>query len=116
MWKPLSETALLRSIEDAEWQMEPPLRAFWDRIKIPPQKWRQTPWGDAGGGFWVVAIIGRECVYYNDIEDGFNTSPYVQWGQIEEYWCNQPDLLAFVTAYHQDFLQVLLRQSGKDRC
>src|SRR5262249_7146007 len=31
-------------------------RAFFHRAAYPPVKWRQSPWGDAGGGFWTVAV------------------------------------------------------------
>jgi hypothetical protein len=97
MWQPLSYDDLRELIENAEWLMEPPVRTLWDRIKVEPRKWQQSPWGDEGGGFWVVAMVGQECVYYNDIEDGFNSSPYTTAGQIEQYGCEQTDLLSFMT-------------------
>jgi hypothetical protein len=33
-------------------------------------------------------------LWYNDIEDGFNVSRFVQWGEIpsDEYWCSQDPL------------------------
>ena len=103
MWRPLRQEKLLDMIDNAEWLMEPPVRALWDRIKVRPQKWQHSPWGDEGGGFWVVAVVGQQCVYYNDIEDGFNASPFADWGRISEYHCNQPDLLSFINGYHQTF-------------
>ena len=65
---------------------------LWDAIRIQPEKWAQDPWGVEGGGFWVVAIIGNTVIWYNDIEEGFNTSNYERYGVINEYWCNQDDL------------------------
>lgn len=53
---------------------------------------QQSPYGDLGGGFWVVAIIGRFVAWFNDIEDGFNVSRYSKYGVIGEYWCNQDEL------------------------
>ncbi len=72
--------------------MSPTERRLWDLVRLPPVKWQQEPWGNEGGGFWVVGIIGMQVIWYNDIEDGFNVSRYVREGRIEEYWCNQDDL------------------------
>jgi hypothetical protein len=63
----------------------------WERIRIEPEKWQCSPWGDEGGGFWVVALRPDEVVWYNDIEDGFNTSPFTTRGVIAEYRCNQTE-------------------------
>ena len=63
-----------------------------------PEKWMQHPYGDVGNGFWVVGIIGRVVVWFNDIEDGFNRSSYRQHGVIEDYSCNQ-DVLE-ITVQH----------------
>jgi hypothetical protein len=67
-------------------------KRFWESVRIDAEKWRQSPYGDLGGGFWVVGVIGRMVVWYNDIEDGFNISHYSIYGQINECWCNQDDL------------------------
>jgi len=107
MWQPLSQEELLDMIDGAELMMEPLVRAFWNRIKITPEKRQLSPWGDLGGGFWVVALVGRECIYYNDIEDGFNSSPYDKMGRINDYRCSQPDLLSSITAYRQDFVEAI---------
>lgn len=74
--------------------MNPLERKFWDSVCIDPEKWQQNPFGNAGGGFWAVALIGRIVVWYNDIEDGFNRSRYLSYGTIpaNEYWCNQDRL------------------------
>jgi hypothetical protein len=65
---------------------------LWAAIRIEPEKWVQRPYGDAGSGFWAVAVIGRTVIWYNDIEEGFNRSTYTSYGEIEEYWCNQDEL------------------------
>ncbi len=91
-WEPISESDLVSLIAEAEARMEPSLLAHWRRVRVRPVKWPLTPWGDLGGGFWVVAVIGRECVWYNDIEDGFNASRYDVAGRIMDYWCNQGSL------------------------
>lgn len=48
--------------------------------------------GEEGGGFWVVAILGKSVIYYNDIEEGYNLSPFIKYGEIENYYCNQIEL------------------------
>lgn len=68
------------------------VRAAWDRIRIEPEKWQCSPWGDQDGGFWVVAVMSEAVVWYNDIENGFNTSPFTTRGTIGAYRCNQTSL------------------------
>lgn len=64
MWKPADIERIDSLIEIAELEMNSGSRRFWDSIKIGPQKWALPPWGDDGGGFWVVGIIGPTCIYY----------------------------------------------------
>jgi hypothetical protein len=105
MWKPLAETKLAEMIEEAELSMSPGCRRFWDCIRIKPQKWKLSPWGDESGGFWVVAVIRGTLIYYNDIEEGFNLSSYQSFGQIDEYWCNQSDLLPAINGFYQQYMR-----------
>lgn len=92
-WQPIEESEVLELIEKARWMLEGLPKSFWKLIRLPnPEKWEQHPWGDKGNGFWVVAIVGKKCIYYNDIEEGFNISPFSTWGNIDEYWCNQTEL------------------------
>ncbi len=72
--------------------MSPAELRLWEAIRVKSEKWRQEPYGKAGGGFWVVALIGRTVIWYNDIEDGFNRSSYTKYGKIDDYWCNQDEL------------------------
>ena len=51
--------------------------ASYARTTITPEKWRQSPWSDEGGGFWVLAVSGAKVPWYNDIEEGFNVSRFV---------------------------------------
>ena len=91
-WKPISEVDIWDELNKAGERMTPPQRKFWEGIRIDPEKWQQHPYGDLGGGFWAVGIIGRRVVWYNDIEEGFNHSKYANYGEISEYWCNQDHL------------------------
>ena len=75
-----------------EKSMDADLLLMWQAIRVIPTKWELHPWGDEGGGFWVVAIFGHHVLWLNDIEDGFNLSRYSAPGEIDEYWCNQDEL------------------------
>ena len=91
-WEPISEAALLDRISRGYARMPQSHQRLWDSVRIDPEKWEQHPYGDAGGGFWVVALMGRTVIWYNDLEDGFNRSLYSQYGFIDDYWCNHDDL------------------------
>ena len=106
MWKPIQAVELLQLISSAEAEMEieHPLSLFWERIKIEPQKWKLSPWGDEGGGFWVIALIGKQCVYFNDIEDGFNISQWSTLLSIDSYYCNQAELIICIRSLYQSFI------------
>ena len=98
-WEPISESHLLGLIEVSEYEMYASTKLVWERIRLPePEKWHQSSMGVEGGGFWVVATYGKTCLYYNDIEDGFNESPFNEWGTIDEYWCNQIGLHHYVSS------------------
>lgn len=91
-WEPISEAAIWDSINESYERMSLEQRRVWEVIKVEPQKWAQTPYGNEGGGFWVVAIIGNSVIWFNDIEDGFNRSSFKKLGEIEQYFCNQDEL------------------------
>jgi hypothetical protein len=91
-WKPISKAYLLGHIEVAEYEMTPVELALWSNIRTRPIKWQLPPWGDMGGGFWVVAVFGQQCIWFNDIEDGFNVSNYLHFGTIGSYECSQSEL------------------------
>ena len=91
-WQPISEASLWDEINRAEARMTPQQARLWSAIRILPEKWRQAPYGAAGGGFWAVGLLGTIVLWYNDIEDGFNCSRWTRHGVIDEFWCNQDDL------------------------
>ena len=91
-WNPISEKALRGRVAQGEARMSASQLRLWKAIRIEPEKWQQHPYGDPGKGFWVVALIGRNVIWYNDIEEGFNRSLYTTYGQIEDYWCNEDEL------------------------
>jgi len=92
MWKPIELAELHDRINRGDAAMDHPTRRLWNAMRVEPQKWQLHPWGDLGGGFWVVAVIGRYAVWFNDIEGGFNISQYDTPGVLLEYCCNQDEL------------------------
>lgn len=65
---------------------------IWKCIAIAPIRWALKPYGNLSGGFWVVAILGQSVIWYNDVEDGFDISPYSTLGEIATYSANQFEL------------------------
>jgi len=91
-WAPIAERDLRRRIAQGVARMSPACRRLWNAIRIEPEKWLLHPYGDEGGGFWVVAVIGRNVIWYNDLEEGFNRSRYRIYGEIGDFWRNQDEL------------------------
>lgn len=99
-WTPITIEEIFEMIHLTEHELHGDLLNFWDLIKIEPEKWAEEEYGKEGGGFWVVGLIGRNVIYYNDIEEGFNISKYTIYGTIDEYICNQDDLrVAILNVY-----------------
>lgn len=73
--------------------LPPDLRRLYDAIRIDPERWALEPWGRSTGGFWVVAVFGNRALYYNEIEEGFNRSRWKRYGVLEDYLCNQDELI-----------------------
>lgn len=93
-WEPISRESLEELIAEQVADATREDRALFARAAVAPAKWQLSPWGDLGGGFWVVAVMEDRVLWYNDIEDGFNVSRFVTFGIIPstEYWCNQDEL------------------------
>jgi hypothetical protein len=80
--EPIEEEKIWDLINKFFVKMSIPQRRLWETIRIDPEKWEQHPYGDEGKGFWVVAIYGKNIIWYNDIENGFNRSHYKKYGVI----------------------------------
>jgi hypothetical protein len=114
-WQSISESALVGRIAQGRARMGSAHRWLWDAVCIPPERWQQHPYGDAGGGFWVVGLMGRMAIWYNDIEEGFSRSVYSTYGLIDDYWRNDDELdvtigyVANALAGGADLLQLVAR-------
>jgi hypothetical protein len=93
-WTPITRSELDDLLIDQLADCPSELRAAFVQSAIAPQKWSQFPYGDEGGGFWAVAVLGSKVLWYNDIEDGFNVSHFAERGRIpdDEYWCEEDPL------------------------
>lgn len=91
-WSPVTKQELVNEMEASRKRMSDTQGRFWKAVRIEPEKWQQHPFGDQGGGFWVVGLVGRSALWYNDIEEGFNLTRYSKWGQIDEYGAEQDQL------------------------
>jgi hypothetical protein len=109
-WSAITEHELLGLINEAYKRMNPKQRMFWEQIAIDPEKWTQHPYGDEGGGFWVVAVMGRKIIWYNDIEEGWNSSAYSKYGAFSDYCCNQDELEWVVEEFRTN--QTRIKLSG----
>ncbi len=83
-WTSLTREDLDELISRGLEPMDDAVQTAWTAIRIEPEKWQCSPWGDEGGGFWVVAEKDGQVVWYNDIEDGFNISRFATRGIIDE--------------------------------
>ena len=102
MWTPASKDTIEKNIE---WcndilNLKPACLKVWDYVKIRPEKWIEKTMGEQGSGFWVVGIIGKTVIYYNDIEEGYNLSAFTNYGEIDNYYPNQMELHEMVESLY----------------
>ena len=89
---PLSEIEIGKLMLNEESRLDPKQQRLWDLIKFTPRRWSESNYGDETDGFWAVGVFGNQVLWYNEIEDGFNLSPFTEFGRIDEYWCDQLEL------------------------
>lgn len=82
-WTPITLAELNRLIAAQLPEAHSAPFRLWTMIRIAPEKWAEPTCGNEGGGFWAVALVGRNVVWYNDIEEGFNISPFTTAGTID---------------------------------
>ena len=97
-WSATTESEIWDAVNAAEARMTAEQIRLWECIAVVPSKWAQHPFGDRGGGFWTVAILGRFVIWFNDIEGGFNLSEYTAFGEIGGYGAS-PDALETVVQH-----------------
>ena len=103
MRKPNNKDSILKDIEYCNDILfsKPDCLKFWEYIKIQPEKWIEKTKGKEDGGFWIVGIIGKSVIYYNDIEEGYNLSSFTNYGEIDHYYPNQMDLYQMIESLYE---------------
>jgi hypothetical protein len=85
---------------------EKSLYIFWQHVKINPEKWDGEDYGKGGGGFWIVGIYGKNAIWYNDIEEGFNVSSFNTYGLINNYAYEQYELNHIIYQLYNSLLKI----------
>ncbi|TWJ03473.1 hypothetical protein JN11_01016 [Mucilaginibacter frigoritolerans] len=118
MWESISFEELKELISEGEAALESgnyekEVLVFWKHIKINPEKWKdENGYAKERDGFFVVAILGKRVIWYNDIEEGFNLSFYDEYGIIRDYWCDQYELNQAVYQFYHSINNDFLSRSG----
>lgn len=76
-WEPISRESLDELVAEELADATAEDRALFARAVVTPTKWHLSPWGDLGGGFWVVAVMEDRVLWYNNIEEGFKVSRFI---------------------------------------
>ena len=68
-------------------------RAFhlWERVRVTPILWSQKQYIGIKG-FWVIGVLGNQCLYLNSVEGGWGWGRYIHWGKINEYHWEQLEI------------------------
>lgn len=82
MWEPITINELNTLINSGAAKLNANQLWFWNTVKILPEKWDNIYLGERES-FWVIALFGKNVIWYNDVEEGFNVSSYNSYGTIE---------------------------------
>ena len=90
----LTENEISSEILEAEkeienWESE--YINFWQKVKIQPKKWAQYQY-DKSDDFWVIALAGKNCLYFNYIEKGWGWGCYEKYGEISVFHYQQDEI------------------------
>ncbi|HEY5748405.1 MAG TPA: hypothetical protein VIU12_20185 [Chryseolinea sp.] len=89
---PISLDTIMNLVAEGETEMEQDTLTLWNAIKMTPEKWSQVSYPDKRIEFWVVGLIGKTAIYYNDIEEGFNISGFKTYGHLDDWGYEQDEL------------------------
>jgi hypothetical protein len=90
-WQPITASELSELVSRQLTECEPGLRKVFEQYRVEPYR---APFASEGAleSAFVVAKRGNDVLYFEDVEEGFNTSPLSKDGRILEHWCNQDEL------------------------
>jgi hypothetical protein len=90
----LTKEKVKKEIEESEFKLlgsDKRAIRLWDRVRIVPDRWSQEQYPGVGK-FWVIAILGNRCLYFNKVEGGWGWGRYERWGKISSYHCQQDEI------------------------
>ncbi|ODA36716.1 hypothetical protein [Planctopirus hydrillae] len=90
----ISETEIhveLRNAEAALATLGERETRLWERVKITPTQWRHNQYPNVGP-VWVVAVMGKRCLYYNAVEGGWGWGRFESWGIVADYHWQQDEI------------------------
>ena len=90
-WKPATVEAVNEKVQKDLAACDAEQKAIFHRYFVEPHTTPILRYGRIETVI-VVARRGSEVVYWEDVEEGFNTSPVNDEGTIVEHWCNQDTL------------------------
>ncbi len=90
-WEPYTRAQVERIVEEQLLQCTPEQAAMFEQHRVPLRLAPIERYGKDERVF-VVAQRGKEVLYWEDVEEGFNTSPIDESGRILEHWCSQDEL------------------------
>ncbi|MBU2872094.1 hypothetical protein [Colwellia sp. E2M01] len=88
----IDDEKLQRLIDDSEFLLEGLPKSFWRLIKLSiPEIW-DCPDDYANEHNWVVAIMGNNCIIFDDENSCFCLGTFIEFGQIESYYSGNSKL------------------------
>jgi hypothetical protein len=99
----MNEATLSDLINTGRDRMTIAQRKLWDVISFDPEQWTHRSPSGNDRRIWIVALIGRSVISYNDVEAGFDRSNFIHYGEVAELGWGQADLEGAV----QDILNEL---------
>ena len=88
----MNEAALWDLINAGRERMNVGQRRLWDVFCIGPEQWTYRSPAGNDQRIWVVALIGRSVISYNEFEYGFDRSRFDRYGEIAELGWGQANL------------------------
>ena len=86
----MDEAAILDLINEGRDSMTPKQKKIWDVVSIHPESWFYRSPSGRDNQVWVVALIGRSVISYNDADRGFDRSKFVRYGEVAQLgWGNE---------------------------
>ena len=80
---------------------------LWSGLRIAPVLWHQSQYPNpVTRAFWVIAIIGNSCMYFNYVEGGWGWGQFATWGKIDQYHWQQDEI------HHVVFQTLMFTDNG----